>query len=137
MAIGAAAGSPDARTIALLGDGGAQLGLAELITAVDEDLPITFVLMNDAAYGVIQNIQDAQYGGRRHYSKLKTPDFGLLCKSIGMAYRQVIAIDDFADTFDDTLDSTGPVMVEVKMTSIGPFAEAFVGPPAGAAGQSK
>lgn len=137
MAIGAAAGSPDARTIALLGDGGAQLGLAELITAVDEDLPITFVLMNDAAYGVIQNIQDAQYGGRRHYSKLKTPDFGLLCKSIGMAYQQVIAIENFADTFDDTLDSNGPVMVEVNMTSIGPFAEAFAGPPAGAAGQSK
>ena len=44
MAIGAAAASPEARTIALLGDGGAQLGIAELITAVDESLPITFVL---------------------------------------------------------------------------------------------
>ena len=61
--------SPSARTITLLGDGGTQLGIAELITAVDENLPITYVLMNDAAYGVIQNIQDAQYGGRRHYSK--------------------------------------------------------------------
>ncbi|MEM1399982.1 MAG: thiamine pyrophosphate-binding protein [Pseudomonadota bacterium] len=137
MAIGAAAGSPDARTIALLGDGGAQLGLAELITAVDEGLPITFVLMNDAAYGVIENIQDAQYDGHRLYSKLKTPDFGLLCQSIGMAHSKITDIRGFADTFDGTLARDGPALVEVDMTAIGPFAEAFAGPPAGAAGQSK
>ncbi len=134
MAIGAAAASPEKRTIALIGDGGAQLGIAELITAVDEDLPITFVLMNDAAYGVIENIQDAQYGGRRHYSKLKTPDFGLLCQSIGMAHARVDQITDFPAMFDATLSVAGPVMVEVDMTAIGPFAEAFAGPPAGAAG---
>lgn len=137
MAIGAAAASPDARTIALMGDGGSQLGIAELITAVDETLPITFVLMNDAAYGVIENIQDAQYGGDRHYSKLKTPDFGLLCQAVGMAHRKVTDIEAFADTFDGTLQQDGPVLVEVDMTAIGPFAEAFAGPPAGAAGQSK
>lgn len=136
MAIGAAVASPGARTIALVGDGGAQLGLAELITAVDEALPITFVLMNDAAYGVIENIQDAQYGGRRYYSKLKTPDFGLLCQSIGMTHRKVTDIDAFADVFDGTLGLDGPALVEVDMTAIGPFAQAFAGPPAGAAGQA-
>ena len=108
MAIGAAAASPSARTIALLGDGGTQLGIAELITAVDENLPITYVLMNDAAYGVIQNIQDAQYGGRRHYSKLKTPDFGLLCQAIGMSHRKVSEIEAFAGVFDETLGQDGP-----------------------------
>ncbi len=134
MAVGAAVASP-ARTIALLGDGGAQLGIAELITAVDENLPITFVLMNDAAYGVIQNIQDAQYDGRRHYSKLRTPEFGLLCQSVGMAHRRVSEIEAFPEVFDATLEADGPVLVELDMTAIGPFAEAFAGPPAGAAGQ--
>ena len=137
MAIGAATGSPNARTIALVGGGGAQLGIAELITAVDENLPITFVLMNDAAYGVIQNIQDAQYDGRRHYSKLKTPDFGLLCQAIDMAHVKVSQIEEFAKAFDSSLEQSGPMVVEVDMTTIGPFAEAFAGPPAGAAGQSK
>lgn len=136
MAIGAAVASPEARTIALAGDGGSQLGIAELITAVDENLPITFVLMNDAAYGVIENIQDAQYDGRRHFSKLKTPDFGLLCQSVGMAHRKITEIEAFEETFDDTLTQEGPVVVEVDMTAIGPFAEAFAGPPAGAAGKS-
>ena len=137
MAIGAAVASPDARTIALVGDGGSQLGIAELITAVDEELSITYLLMNDAAYGVIQNIQDAQYNGRRHYSKLKTPDFGLLCQSIGMTHLKVTNIETFADAFDRSLEQNGPVIVEVDMTAVGPFAELFVGPPAGSAGQSK
>ena len=134
MAIGAATASPDARTIALVGDGGAQLGLAELITAVDAELPITFLLMNDAAYGVIENIQDAQYDGRRYYSKLKTPDFGLLCRSIDMPHSKVRRIEDFAATFDAAMHGKGPALVEVDMTAIGPFAEPFAGPPAGAAG---
>ena len=133
MAIGAAAGAK-ARTIALLGDGGTQLGLSELITAVDEALPITFVLMNDAAYGVIENIQDAQYAGRRHYSKLKTPDFGVLCQAIGMSHHQVNRVEDFPMVFDTAMTGDGPAMVEVDMTAIGPFAEPFAGPPAGAAG---
>lgn len=134
MAIGAAAASPDARTIALVGDGGAQLGVAELITAVDENLPVTYVLMNDAAYGVIQNIQDAQYDGRRHYSQLKTPDFGLLCQAIDMPHHVVERIEDFPATLDATMTGSGPAVVEVDMTAIGPFAESFAGPPAGAAG---
>lgn len=133
MAIGAAAAAQE-RTIALVGDGGAQLGIAELITAVDADLPITFVLMNDAAYGVIENIQDAQYDGRRHYSKLKTPDFGLLCQSIDMPHVHVSQIEGFPQALDATLGQSGPVVVEVDMVSIGPFAESFAGPPAGAAG---
>jgi len=137
MAVGAAAAAPDTRTFALVGDGGAQLGLAELTTAVDESLPITFVLMNDAAYGVIENIQDAQYGGRRHYSKLKTPDFSLLCKAIDMPHTAVKEVADFPTAIDETLGCQGPAMVEVDMVSIGPFAEAFAGPPAGAAGGAK
>ncbi|OAN73332.1 hypothetical protein A8B78_18590 [Jannaschia sp. EhC01] len=133
MAVGAAAGC-EARTIALVGDGGAQLGIAELITAVDAALPITFVLMNDAAYGVIENIQDAQYDGRRHYSKLKTPDFALLCQSIDMPHVRVSRIEEFPQAVDATLGQSGPVVVEVDMVAIGPFAESFAGPPAGAAG---
>ncbi|MDG1432255.1 MAG: thiamine pyrophosphate-binding protein [Paracoccaceae bacterium] len=134
MAIGASTANPDKRTIALIGDGGTQLGIAEMITAVDENLPITFVLMNDAAYGVIENIQDAQYGGRRHYSKVKTPKFDLIAAAIDMPHQRVQNVEDFPDAFDATLKAEGPSLIEVDMIAIGPFAESFAGPPAGAAG---
>lgn len=134
MGCGAAIASPDVRTVTLLGDGGSMLGIAELITAVDENLNVTFLLMNDAAYGVIENIQDAQYDGRRHYSALKTPDFGKLCDAIDMPHVKVDDIETFAEVFDTSMERSGPALVELDMIAIGPFAEAFAGPPAGAAG---
>ncbi|PVH29270.1 thiamine pyrophosphate-binding protein [Pararhodobacter oceanensis] len=134
MGCGAAVASPDVRTVTLLGDGGAMLGIAELITAVDEDLNVTFLLMNDAAYGVIENIQDDQYDGRRHYSAIKTPDFGKLCDAIDMPHVKVSDIEAFPEVFDASMQRKGPMVVEVDMIAIGPFAEAFAGPPAGAAG---
>lgn len=134
MGIGAALASPGPKAITLLGDGGTMLGLAEMITAVDEGAPLVYVLMNDQAYGVIENIQDAQYDGRRHYSKIAVPDFAGFCAAIGMPHRKVSAVEDFAAALDAAIAAPGPQLIEVDMCAIGPFAESFSGPPAGAAG---
>ena len=136
MAIGASLAAAE-KTVALMGDGGAQLGIAELISAVEEKAPIAFVLMNDKAYGVIRNIQDAQYGGRHHYSALRTPDFALLCAAIGMPHTRIADVEDFASALDAALAEEGPRVLEIDMTEIGPFANAFAGPPAGAAGGAR
>ena len=137
MAIGAGLVSGEAKTIALIGDGGAQLGIAELATAVEEQANTVFVLMNDQAYGVIRNIQDAQYESRHHYSSLKTPDFELLSRAVGLRHRKVSDVADFSNVLDDLISMGGPSLLEVDMLSIGPYAEPFGGPPAGAAGEGR
>ncbi len=134
MGIGAALAGAEAKTVALLGDGGTMLGLAEMITAVEEQAPLVYVLMNDRAYGVIRNIQDAQYGSRRHYSALATPDFAAFCAAISMPHRLVRDMGEFPMALDEALAAAGPCVIEVDMCAIGPFREAFAGPPAGAAG---
>ncbi|MEM9049552.1 MAG: thiamine pyrophosphate-binding protein [Pseudomonadota bacterium] len=133
MAIGAALAQPHPKTVALIGDGGLMLGLAELMTAVEERAPLVIVLMNDQCYGVIRNIQDAQYGGRQVYAAPATPDFAGLCAAMGLAHRTVRAAGAFAAALDSALAAAGPVLLEIDMTAIGPFAEPFAGPPAGAA----
>jgi acetolactate synthase-1/2/3 large subunit len=137
MAVGAAMAAPDRRTIAMIGDGGAQLNLGEFATAVDQQAPIVYVIMNDRAYGVISNIQDAQYDGRRAYCRLTTPDFALYARSIGLPHERVATAEDFAPALDRALAAAGPCMIEIDMNAIGPFAEAFGGPPAGAAGGAR
>jgi acetolactate synthase-1/2/3 large subunit len=136
MAIGAALAGEPAKTIALVGDGGAMVNLGELATVVDTNADIVFILMNDRGYGVIRNIQDAQFGGRRHYADLHTPDFGLLCAALGLPHQRVSRTEDFEAALDRALARDGPQLVEVDMTAIGPFAESFAGPPAGAAGSA-
>ncbi len=136
MAVGAACTGEPAKTIALLGDGGTMVNLGELATAVDVGAEIVFILMNDRGYGVIRNIQDAQFGGRRHYADLHTPDFGLLAAAFGLPHERVSRIEDFERALDRALAKSGPQLVEVDMVAIGPFAESFAGPPAGASGSA-
>jgi len=143
MAVGAAVGTAvgqvegtwtttPARTWCLVGDGGFALNVGELATAAQEGVDLVVLLMNDRGYGVIRNIQDAQYGGRRCYVDLHTPDFARLCEAMGVAWRRI----ESASQTSAVLASLprGPVVVEVDMTRVGAFATAFAGPPVKAAG---
>ena len=129
MAIGAALAEPGRRTVALAGDGGFALNLGELATLAQERAPVTVLLMNDGGYGVIRNIQDAHYGGRRHYADLLTPDFAALCASIGMRHLKAGSVEAFRQALPQALAGDGPAVLEVDMHGIGPFARPFAGPP--------
>ncbi len=135
MGIGASLAGLEEKCVTLLGDGGAQLMIGELATAVEAQANVVFVLMNDRGYGVIRNIQDAQYGGRRVYADILTPDFALICQAIGLPHQRVSDITKFAAAFDSALVASGPGLIEIDMAAIGPFNQSFAGPPAGAAGQ--
>ncbi len=136
MAIGAALARTPAKTVALIGDGGAMVALGELATVAESKAGIVFVLMNDRGYGVIRNIQTAQFGGRRHYADLHTPDFKLIAAAFGLRHQRVADVKEFANALDRALLAGGPQLVEVDMQAIGPFPESFAGPPAGAAGNA-
>ncbi len=129
MAIGAALGRPETKTVALVGDGGFMLAAGEIATAVQERANVVYILMNDLGYGVIRNIQDAHYGGRRAYADLVTPDFAKLAGSVGLAHTRVQSIAAFERAFEAALAAPGPAIVEVDMTALGPFAKPFAGPP--------
>ena len=135
MAVGAALAWAPAKTVALLGDGGAMVNLGELATVAETKANVVFVLMNDRGYGVIRNIQDAQFGGRRHYTDLHTPDFKLLAAAFGLPHQRVAHIEDFADALDRALLASGPQLVEVDMVAIGPFAEILRRPAGGRRGK--
>ena len=80
-AVGAAIGAPGAKVVCLIGDGGLQFSPGELRTAVDENLPITFLVWNNAAYN---EIADAMRAANTevigcHPSPLKMEPFAAAC----------------------------------------------------------
>ncbi|WP_297351531.1 thiamine pyrophosphate-binding protein [Paraburkholderia sp.] len=129
MAIGAALAETAAKTVCLVGDGGLMVNVGELATAVQENANVMIVLMNDQCYGVIRNIQDAQYGGRRCFVDLHQPDFAQFCESLKLTHYRIKSLDDADEVIREGLAKTGPVLVEVDMLSVGSFATAFAGPP--------
>jgi len=133
MAIGAAVGAAETgsgrKTFCLSGDGGFILNLGELATAVQEKADIVFVLMNDRRYGVIQNIQDAQYGGRRCYVELHTPDYAQLSAALALGHARVSDLAELPARLDQAAGAAGPFILEIDMRAIGGFKSAFAGPP--------
>src|SRR5690606_29121252 len=121
MAIGAALAAPQRKTVCLVGDGGLQLGLGELATLAQEKPDVVVVLMNDRGYGVIRNIWDAHYGGRRAYADLHTPDFAGLAQSMGIEYLSIGNEKEFDPMLERAFARQGPRLVEVDMTQVGPY----------------
>ena len=116
------------KTVALVGDGGFMLNVGELACAVQERANFVLLLMNDARYGVIKNIQDDIYGGRHCYVDLHTPDFSLFCASMGVKHFKLAQPAQATDVLTQAFAASGPVVVEVDMQSWGPFAVKFAGP---------
>lgn len=129
LGIGAALGGGGRKTVAMVGDGGFWLSLAELWTVVQERAPLAVVVMNDGGYGVIRQIQDRMYGGRKAYADMAGPDLRRLADLAGLPYLEVVRAGEFGDRVAEALAIDGPSLVEVDMARVGPFPPYFVPPP--------
>jgi acetolactate synthase-1/2/3 large subunit len=79
-AVGAAAALRGNRPVlAVSGDGGAMYGLAELATAVQHKLRVTWLIVDDGGYGILREYMDTPYG-----TELTRPDFVALARSFGV-----------------------------------------------------
>jgi acetolactate synthase I/II/III large subunit len=116
------------KTIVLSGDGGFMLNVGELACAVQERANLLIIVMNDGGYGVIKNIQDADYGARHCYVDLHTPNFAQLCASMGCQHLLLRDPAATGETLQKALAFDTPTVLEVDMKAWGPFAVKFAGP---------
>jgi acetolactate synthase I/II/III large subunit len=127
LAIGASIGRPDRQVVLLAGDGGFVTALGELATAAQERARVTFVLFNDGGYGILRNLQDTHFDGRRFGVDLVTPDFMALGESFGVWTGQVRSSVEMGPVLKEALHQDGPALIEVDMAAVGPMAIPFTG----------
>jgi acetolactate synthase-1/2/3 large subunit len=83
-AIGAQLGRPDDLVVAIVGDGGFQMTMSELATAVNEKLPVKVVIINNRYLGMVRQWQNLFYANRLSGVDLRgNPDFVQLARSYG------------------------------------------------------
>ncbi len=126
-AIGCAIANPQRKVLALIGDGGLMLNIGEFATAVQEQLDIVFLVMNDGGYGVMRGIQQKYFGDRQYYNQLHAPDFHALAAAMGMRAWKLDDSRNFDAVLHAAVAHPGPALVEVDMDAIGPLH--FAGPP--------
>lgn len=83
------AGEHKRPVIALVGDGGLRFSLSELATIQSAKLPITIVLFDDNAYGVIRAFEEERHGRSTEATLLVNPEYRKLAASFGLRYRHV------------------------------------------------
>lgn len=120
LGVGAAvAGRGKRKTVVLSGDGGFTLNMSELWTAVQEKLDLVILVMNDKGYGVIRQIQDAQYGGRHSYDNLMVPDLEGVAKLAGIPFWRVTRAGELQKLLEQAIAAGGPALIEVDVASVG------------------
>jgi acetolactate synthase-1/2/3 large subunit len=133
MAIGAQIGKPDGVVLSLCGDGGLLVNIGELAVARQENAPIVVVLFDDQGYGVLRNIQNAHFEGRKIGVDLQSPDYVEVARGFGFSSERVKSAEEFRSVFSKAVKSREPWMIVVDSNSIGPMREIFAGPDGGAA----
>src|SRR5579884_3716024 len=82
-ALGAQVGRPDALVCAIVGDGGFQMTMQDLATAVELRLPIKIYIINNASLGMVRQWQQLFYRERYSHVWLANPDFAKLAEAFG------------------------------------------------------
>lgn len=121
LGLGAAAAAGDRKTIVMTGDGGFFLNMGELWTAVQENLDMVVMVMNDRGYGVIKRIQDHTAQGRRFFADLQGPELSKLAALSDIPYFRCSSAETFGATVAQALAVKGLTMVEVDMNAVGEF----------------
>lgn len=103
---GAAAGGP---TLAVSGDGGAMYGLAELATAVQHGLDVTWLIVDDGGYGILREYLTDTFG-QSTATELTRPDFVALASSFGVPAR-LSSPDTVGADLAEALRTPGPSVV--------------------------
>lgn len=114
-AIGLQRSQPGRQVIALCGDGGLSMLLGELLTAVQEDLPVKIVVYDNAKLGFTEFEQQAG-GMAPRYTDLKNPDFGKVAEAIGLWGRTVGRADELEAAMRAWLAQPGPALLNVRVS---------------------
>ncbi len=115
-AIGAAVASGE-RVILITGDGSFAMNSNEIATAVSCNLPITIVLFNNGALGMVRQWQTL-FNEKRYSSTIleRKTDFVKLAEAYGAKAERVTSVSEFKSAFEASLTHCGPYLIDAKIS---------------------
>jgi acetolactate synthase I/II/III large subunit len=116
-AIGAQLAFRDQLVVAVVGDGGFQMTNQELATAVQYNLPVKIVIMNNGYLGMVRQWQEMFYD--RTYSEVDisvAPDFVKLAEAYGVFARRAVRPEELAEVLSAGLSHPGVAVLDIVVT---------------------
>ena len=122
--LGAQLARPDRKVVGICSDGAAMYSISALSTAAHHRIPVTYVMLNNAAYRILK-LNMVEYLGKaargRGFTAMDLTDpelrFDRMAESMGVPGFRVDKPDDLAPILKKALDLGGPSLVDVVMES--------------------
>ena len=99
-AVAAKLTAPTRTVVAFAGDGCFLMTGQELATAVQHELAIIVIVVNNGMFGTIRMHQERMHPGRVSGTSLRNPDFTALARAYGAHATRVTRTEDFARAFE-------------------------------------
>ena len=114
-AIAAKVVHPSRTVVCVSGDGDFLMSGHELAAAVQEELPIVVLVVNNGMYGTIRMHQERLFPGRVVGTDLVNPDFVAWAHAFGAYGELVLRSEDFPDAFERALAEQRPALLELRV----------------------
>ena len=112
QALGAQSAFPDRQVVSMSGDGGVTMLFGELMTAVQLNLPIKIVVLNNGSLGFVE-LEQKTGGYLPENVSLKNPNFAEVARAIGMMGVRVEEADDLKGALTEAFAHDGPALIDV------------------------
>jgi acetolactate synthase I/II/III large subunit len=113
-AIAAKLAEPASPVVCFAGDGCFMMTSQELATAMQYDLAIIVIVVNNGMYGTIRMHQEREYPTRVSGTQLRNPDFAAFARAFGAHGETVTKTDEFAPALARALACGTTALIEVK-----------------------
>ena len=114
-AMGAALGRPDREAWAITGDGGFQMTFQELMTLVQDRIPVKIALFDNKKLGMIRQWQEIIYAGNYHSAHLLGPDYLKLAEAFGIPAVKASTPAEVDDAIRFAQGVDGPALIWFEM----------------------
>ena len=111
--IGAKFAAPDRTVVVVSGDGSIQMNIQELGTAVQYNVDIKVVILNNYFLGMVRQWQERFYQERYSYSAMSVPNFVKLADAYGAKGFRIEKARDLARIMAEAFATPGPVLIDV------------------------
>jgi len=112
QALGAQAAFPGRQVVTLSGDGGLAMLMGELLTAVQNRLPVKIVVFNNSALAFVE-VEMMAAGIVPFGTDLKNPDFSKVAEACGLLGARVTTPEELKPALEKALAYDGPALVDV------------------------
>jgi acetolactate synthase-1/2/3 large subunit len=112
-ALGAQIGRPDTTVWSVAGDGGFQMTMCDIATAVESRADIKFAILNNNSLGLVHQLQELFFDETYIASQYTgNPDFVKIAEAYGIRGIRVTKKEEVADAVQQAMETAGPVIVD-------------------------